>query len=95
MSYEIRLIGGGTVGRRITDRLEYRGDAVVIIEHNEPRARSLESGGYHVYHGDGTGVETLDDAGVAEADIVIVATIGEELDNVSETIESQSPDYRP
>ena len=32
------------------------------------------------------GIVTLDD---------LVATIGEELDNVSETIESQSPDYRP
>ncbi|MFC4451717.1 CBS domain-containing protein [Halorussus aquaticus] len=33
-----------------------------------------------------TGIVTLDD---------LVATIGEQLDNVSETIESQSPDYRP
>lgn len=33
-----------------------------------------------------TGMVTLDD---------LVATIGEELDNVSETIEMQSPDYRP
>ncbi|NEU58231.1 CBS domain-containing protein [Halorussus sp. MSC15.2] len=33
-----------------------------------------------------TGIVTLDD---------LVATIGEQLDHVSETIESQSPDYRP
>lgn len=74
MSYEIRLIGGGTIGRRVTDRLEYRGDSVVIVERDEPRARSLESSGYDVYHGDGTDVATLDDAGVADADVVIVAT---------------------
>ncbi len=33
-----------------------------------------------------TGMATLDD---------LVATIGEQLDNVSETIETQSPDYSP
>lgn len=33
-----------------------------------------------------TGIVTLDD---------VVATIGEQLDNVADTIESQSPDYRP
>nr|WP_274324142.1 CBS domain-containing protein [Halosimplex aquaticum] len=33
-----------------------------------------------------TGIATLDD---------LVATIGEQLDNVSNTVESQSPDYRP
>ncbi|WP_436909070.1 CBS domain-containing protein [Halosimplex marinum] len=32
------------------------------------------------------GIATLDD---------LVATVGEQLDNVSETIESQSPDYQP
>lgn len=33
-----------------------------------------------------TGIVSLDD---------LVATIGEQLDNVSETIEAQSPDYQP
>lgn len=33
-----------------------------------------------------SGIVTLDD---------LVATMGEQLDHVSETIESQSPDYRP
>lgn len=33
-----------------------------------------------------TGIVTVDD---------LVATIGEQLDNVSETIEAQSPDYEP
>ncbi|ELY67090.1 CBS domain-containing protein [Natrinema versiforme] len=36
--------------------------------------------------GELAGVATLDD---------LVATIGEELDNVAETIEAQSPDYSP
>lgn len=33
-----------------------------------------------------TGIVTLDD---------LVATVGEQLDNVADTIEAQSPDYRP
>lgn len=36
--------------------------------------------------GELTGIVTMDD---------LVATIGEQLDNVAETIEVQSPDYRP
>ncbi|NKE35012.1 CBS domain-containing protein [Natronococcus sp. JC468] len=51
-----------------------------IEEHNARR--------FPVVDDDGTltGIVTLDD---------LVATIGEQLDNVSETIEVQSPDYRP
>lgn len=74
MSYEIRLIGGGEIGRRITDRLEYRGDTVVVIEADADRARNLESAGYRVIHGDGTDVSTLEEAGVDEADVVVVTT---------------------
>ncbi|WP_247003952.1 CBS domain-containing protein [Halosolutus gelatinilyticus] len=52
----------------------------MIDEHNVRRFPTVD--------GDGklTGIVTLDD---------LVATIGEELDNVSETIEAQSPEYSP
>lgn len=51
-----------------------------IAEHNVRR--------FPVVNDDGTltGIVTLDD---------LVATIGEQLDNVAETIESQSPSYSP
>lgn len=74
MSDTIHLIGGGTVGRRLADRLEYRGDTVVVVERDEECAQTLEREGYRVVHGDGTDTSVLDEAGVADADIVVVAT---------------------
>lgn len=74
MTNDIYLVGGGTVGRRITERLEHRGDSVVVVEREEQRANALEADGHQVYHGDGTDLSTLEDAGAADADIVVVAT---------------------
>lgn len=74
MSDTICLIGGGEVGREITDRLEHRGDSVVVIERDEQRATALEADGHQVYHGDGTDVSTLEAAGAADAATVVVAT---------------------
>lgn len=74
MSDTIHLVGGGTVGRRLADRLDDRGDSVVIVERGEERAQTLEREGYQVVRGDGTDTSVLDEAGVADADIVVVAT---------------------
>lgn len=74
MSDEICLIGGGEVGRRITERLDHRGDSVVIVERDEDRARALEADGNRVYRGDGTDLATLREAGLDRADVVVVAT---------------------
>jgi Trk K+ transport system NAD-binding subunit len=74
MSDTIHLFGGGTVGRRLADRLEYRGDSVVIVERDEDRARTLDREGYRVVRGDATDTSVLDEAGVADADTVVVAT---------------------
>lgn len=51
-----------------------------IEEHNVRRFPIVDD------DGDLTGIATLDD---------LVATIGEQLDNVADTIESQSPEYSP
>lgn len=74
MSDEIRIIGGGTVGRRITDRLEYRGDSVVLVENDDTRAAELDAAGYRVVHGDGTLLDIMDEADFATADVVVAAT---------------------
>ena len=52
----------------------------IIGEHNVRRIPVVDENGVL------TGIVTLDD---------LVATIGEQLDNVAETIEAQSPEYRP
>lgn len=74
MSYEVRIVGGGEVGERIADRLEYRGDSVVIVEVDADRASALESTGHRVHRGDGTDTDTLDEVGMDRADVVVVAT---------------------
>lgn len=75
MITQIHLVGGGTVGRRIADRLEHRGDTVVVvIEDDAEKAKRLEAEGYQVHQGDGTDLTTLEDAGVGNADIAVVAT---------------------
>ena len=51
-----------------------------IAEHNVRRFPIVDD------DGELTGIATLDD---------LIATIGEELDNVADTIEAQSPDYSP
>ena len=51
-----------------------------IAEHNVRRFPIVDDDGELV------GIATLDD---------LIATIGEELDNVAETIEAQSPEYSP
>lgn len=51
-----------------------------IAEHNVRRFPIVDD------DGELTGIATLDD---------LVATIGEELDNIAETIEAQSPNYSP
>lgn len=68
-------------------------DPVTLHEEDEAMAISRTIGESHVRRvpvvgddGELTGIVTLDD---------LVATIGEQLDNVAETIESQSPEYRP
>lgn len=52
----------------------------IIDEHNVRRIPIVDESGTL------TGIATLDD---------LVATIGEQLDNVSDTIEAQSPEYSP
>ncbi|SEV82100.1 CBS domain-containing protein [Natrinema salifodinae] len=68
-------------------------DPATVHEDDDPIAISKAIGEYNVRRlpivdddGKLAGIATLDD---------LVATIGEELDNVANTIEVQSPDYSP
>lgn len=74
MSYAVRIIGGGQVGRQIANRLQFRGDSVLIIEEDEGRVAQLNSEGYQIIHGDGTDLSALRTGEIDRADIVIAAT---------------------
>jgi NhaP-type Na+/H+ or K+/H+ antiporter/K+/H+ antiporter YhaU regulatory subunit KhtT len=70
----VLVIGGGRVGTEIVERLEERGENVVIIEKRSGTAEELRNQGYTVRDGDGTNIETLRKAGAERSKIVVAAT---------------------
>ncbi|WP_435348565.1 cation:proton antiporter domain-containing protein [Haloarchaeobius sp. HRN-SO-5] len=68
------IVGGGRVGRELAERLERRGEEVVIIEKDQQVVEELRQAGLTVHNGDGTEQEVLENAGVGNAKIVAVAT---------------------
>ncbi|WP_435195890.1 cation:proton antiporter domain-containing protein [Natronomonas sp. EA1] len=70
----VLVIGGGQVGRALADRLEDRGENVVIIENDETQVELCRNAGHTVHIGDGTDTEVLKAAGAVNASIVVAAT---------------------
>ncbi len=70
----IIIIGGGKVGRQLAERLEDRGENVVIIELEQSMVERARNAGFPVRHGDGTDTEVLAAAGAENAKFVVAAT---------------------
>ena len=68
------LVGYGRVGRRIFGRLVEAGLDVVVVEMTRERVEDLRRRGYAALAGDGSQDTILEEAGIATADCVIVAT---------------------
>ena len=68
------IVGGGRVGRLLAQRLENRGEFVVIIEEDGKRIEQARSEGFSVHVGDGTEADVLRNAGIDEAKILVAAT---------------------
>ncbi|ELZ27486.1 TrkA-N domain-containing protein [Halosimplex carlsbadense 2-9-1] len=68
------IVGGGRVGRSLAERLENRGENVVIVEEDESVAQAARNDGYTVIIGDGTDTEVLREAGADNAKTVVAAT---------------------
>jgi len=68
------VIGGGTVGRALADRLEDRGENVVLVEKDDEVLQTARNEGHTVHRGDGTDTETLQAAGAGNASTVVAAT---------------------
>ncbi|WP_254522110.1 cation:proton antiporter [Natrinema caseinilyticum] len=70
----VLIIGGGRVGRSLSERLEARGENVVLIEEDRAVLEQLRNDGFTAREGDGTDVEVLRTAGAENARIVVAAT---------------------
>jgi NhaP-type Na+/H+ or K+/H+ antiporter len=70
----VLVIGGGKVGRTLADRLEDRGENVVLIEDNRDTVETARNEGFAVHHGDGTDTDVLRSAGAEKAKVVVAAT---------------------
>ena len=68
------IVGGGTVGRALADRLEDRGENVVLVEADDEQVQYARNEGHTVHIGDGTDMDELRAAGGDNARTVIAAT---------------------
>jgi NhaP-type Na+/H+ or K+/H+ antiporter len=68
------IVGGGQVGRALADRLEDRGENVVLIEEDVDNVEAARNAGHTVVHGDGTDTDVLQSAGADNARIIVAAT---------------------
>jgi NhaP-type Na+/H+ or K+/H+ antiporter len=68
------VVGGGQVGRTLADRLEDRGENVVIAEVDEDAVELARNQGHTVHIGDGTDTDVLRSAGADNCSILVTAT---------------------
>jgi NhaP-type Na+/H+ or K+/H+ antiporter len=68
------IVGGGRVGLALATRLEQRGEFVVVVENDDERQEKIRNEGLTVHNGDGTEVDVLRAAGIAEAKTVVATT---------------------
>ncbi|KUO41052.1 MAG: hypothetical protein AVW06_01815 [Hadesarchaea archaeon DG-33-1] len=74
------IVGGGQTGSRLAKRLADRGNNVVVVEKDEKRAHELAAElDVLVINGSGADVDTLKDAGVDKADVLVALTQADEV----------------
>ena len=68
------IVGGGRVGRMLAERLENRGENVILIERRREIVDQLQADGYTAIHGDGSETSVLKDGEIDRATRVVAAT---------------------
>ncbi|ELZ63965.1 hypothetical protein C457_18363 [Haloferax prahovense DSM 18310] len=72
------IVGGGRVGRGLAERLEDRGENVVIVDKEEDAVETARNAGFSAHQGDGTDTSVLQAAGIENAKIVVAATANDD-----------------
>jgi NhaP-type Na+/H+ or K+/H+ antiporter len=75
----ILVVGAGKVGRSLAERLQERGEDVVLIEEDTSIIEQARGAGFTVQRGSGTDSEALAQAGADNAKIVIAATADDDV----------------
>ena len=70
----VLVVGSGRVGRALAERLEDRGEEVVLIDNNSQAVQEARRAGFTVKHGDGTDVRVLRAAGADSAKVIAPTT---------------------
>ena len=68
------VVGYGPVGQTVTRLLQENNIVVTIVELNVQTVRTLISRGYRAIYGDAARLETLSEAGVADADVLVISS---------------------
>jgi len=78
------IIGAGEVGYHIASRLSQEKMDVVIIEKDEEKVkRVIDTLDVQTIHGSGSSIETLKQAGIEDADMIIAVTNSDEVNMIS------------
>ncbi|MCR4688443.1 MAG: Trk system potassium transporter TrkA [Saccharofermentans sp.] len=87
---KIVIVGCGKVGRTLTVRLTDEGHNIVMIDKSEERLEDMQKNAdCMILQGSGSSHETLEEAGVSEADLFIAVTDSDELNLLCCTIAKQ------
>jgi NhaP-type Na+/H+ or K+/H+ antiporter/Trk K+ transport system NAD-binding subunit len=70
----VLVVGAGRVGTALAERLEDRGEEVVLIDTNSQAIETARDAGFTVRHGDGTDADVLRAAGAENAKVIAPAT---------------------
>ncbi|MFC4407926.1 cation:proton antiporter domain-containing protein [Haloarchaeobius iranensis] len=68
------IVGAGRVGRGLAERLEDRGENVILIDKDQEQVEQARTLGFTVHHGEGADIDVLRSAGAENAKIVAAAT---------------------
>jgi len=70
----VLVIGGGRVGTALAERLEDRGEDIVLVDKDDNAVKQAREAGFTARHGDGSNRDVLQAAGADNAKVVAAAT---------------------